>query len=193
MKIKTCIAVLLVATASTVRAQPAPSKAPPSAADAAAKSATAVPPEAGRTALLEKNFFAPELIMQHQNAIGLSADQRTSIREEMQKMMAQFTDLQWQESAETEALTSLVSQERPDEKQVLAQLDKLLNIENQIKRLHTGLLVRIKNLLTSEQQAKLQELTRNAGPRPRALGEKQNKEPTGNAGPRPRALGDQNK
>src|SRR5215471_18081856 len=160
---KTCIAVLLVATASTVWAQPAPSKAPPPASDATGKPSTLVPSEGGRTALLEKNFFAPELIMQHQNAIGLSADQRTAIREEMQKMIGQFTDLQWQESAETEALTSLVSQERPDEKQVLAQLDKLLNIENQIKRLHTGLLVRLKNLLTSEQQAKLQELTRNPG------------------------------
>ena len=113
--------------------------------------------------------------MQHQNAIGLTADQRTSIRAEMQKMMAEFTDLQWQQSAETEALETLAKQDRPDEKQVLAQLDKLLNIENQIKRLHTGMLVRIKNLLTSEQQAQLQELARNSGPRPRAPGEKQTK------------------
>ena len=170
MNMKSCIAVLLLATASTVWAQPAPSKILPPAADAAGKSPALAPSEAGRTALLEKNFFAPELIMQHQNAIGLSAEQRTAIREEMQKMIAQFTDLQWQESAETEALTTLASQDRPDEKQVLAQLDKLLNIENQIKRLHTGLLVRIKNLLTSEQQAQLRELTSKSGPRPRAPG-----------------------
>lgn len=175
MKMKTCIAVLLVATASIVWAQPAPSKVLPPAADATGKSPTLGPSEAGRTELLEKNFFAPELIMQHQNAIGLSADQRSAIREEMQKMMAQFTDLQWQESAETEALTTLVSQDRPDEKQVLAQLDKLLNIENQIKRLHTGLLVRIKNLLTSEQQAQLRGLSSKSGPRPRAPGNNSNR------------------
>ena len=90
-------------------------------------------------------------------------------------LVAQFTDLQWQESAETEALVTLVRQERRDEKQVLAQSDKLLNIENQIKRQHTGLLVRLKNLLTSEQQAQLQELARGGGPRPRALREKQTK------------------
>lgn len=174
MKMKSCITILLVATASTVWAQPAASKVLAPIPDATGKSPTLVSAEAGRTTLLEKHFFAPELIMQHQNAIGLSAEQRTAIREEMQKMMAQFTDLQWQESAETEALTTLVSKDRPDEKQVLAQLDKLLDIENQIKRLHTGLLVRIKNLLTSEQQAHLRELTSKSGPRPRAPGNNQN-------------------
>ena len=175
MKLKTYIVVLLVATARTVWAQPVPSKVLPPAADSTGKPPTLASSEPGRIASLEKNFFAPELIMQHQNAIGLTADQQAAIRAEMQKMMAQFTDLQWQQSAETEALATLVKQDRPDEKQVLAQLDKLLNIENQIKRLHTGLLVRLKNLLTSEQQAQLQELARSGGPRPRALREKQTK------------------
>ena len=175
MKMKICIAVLLVATASIVRAQPVPAKAPPPTAEATGSSLTPVPSEPGGTGLLERNFFPPDLIMQHQNAIGLSTEQQAAMRAEMQKMMAQFTELQWQQSAESEALVSLVRQERPDEKQVLAQLDKLLNIENQIKRLHMGMLVRIKNLLTSEQQAQLQELARNGSPRPRALGEKQAK------------------
>jgi Spy/CpxP family protein refolding chaperone len=175
MKLRTCIAVLLVATASTVWAQPVPSTAPPSTADSGPKPPAPASSKSGQTGSLEKNFFAPELIMQHQNAIGLTADQRTAIRAEMQRMMAEFTDLQWQESAETEAWETLVRQARPDEQKVLAQLDKLLNIENQIKRLHTGMLVRIKNLLTSEQQAQLQELTRGSGPRPRALREKETK------------------
>src|SRR5215471_786365 len=175
MKMKTCIVVLLVATANTVWAQPAPSKAVPSTADAWGKSPTLVPSEPGRTASLEKNFFPPELIMQHQNAIGLTAEQQAAMRAEMQKMMAQFTDLQWQQSAETEALAALVAKEKPDEKEVLTQLDKLLNIENQIKRLHTGLLIRIKNTLTPEQQAKLRELTGKSGPRPRAPGNNSNR------------------
>jgi len=175
MKMKTCIAVLLLATANTVWAQPAPSKALLPTTDAAGKSPALAPPEPGRIASLEQNFFPPELIMQHQNAIGLTAEQRTAIREEMQKMMAQFTDLQWQQSAETEALATLVAKEKPDEKEVLTQLDKLLNVENQIKRLHTGLLIRIKNTLTPEQQAKLRELTSRSGPRPRAPGNNSNR------------------
>lgn len=169
MKLNTCIIPLLLTIATSVWAQPGPPRQPSPAAKSDGKSPSLASPEPGRTSPLEEHFFAPELIMQHQNAIGLTAEQQTAIRGEMQTMMAQFTDLQWQESAETEALTALVRKDRPDEKEVLTQLDKLLNIENQMKRLHTGLLVRIKNTLTPEQQTQLRELTRNGGPRPRAL------------------------
>jgi Spy/CpxP family protein refolding chaperone len=169
MKLKNCIAVLFVISATTVWAQPDPSTVLKSTADSMGKPPAAASSKPGQTASLERNFFGPELIMLHQNAIGLTADQQTAIRAEMQKMIAQFTDLQWQESAEAEALNTLARLDRPDEKQVLAQLDKLLNIENQIKRLNIGMLIRIKNLLTPEQQAQLQELQKSGGARPRAL------------------------
>jgi len=49
-----------------------------------------------------------------------------------------------------------------DEAQTLAQLDKLLNAERDIKRAQIALLVRLKNKLTAEQQEKLMELRRHA-------------------------------
>ena len=171
MKMKTCIALLLVAAGTTVWAQPSPKNLRPTGPDAGQKQRLPGSMEPGQNALFEKNFFPPELIMLHQDAIGLTPEQQTAIRAEMQKMMAQFTDLQWQGSAATEALATLVSKERPDEKEVLDQLDKVLNLENQIKRLHIGLLIRIKNTLTPEQQTKLRELAGKAGPRPRAPGD----------------------
>ena len=112
-----------------------------------------------------ENFFPPEMVMQNQKAIGLTADQQKTIREQMQKVVAQFTDLQWQQSAEQETMVSLVKQEHPDEKQVLAQLDKLMAIEGQIKRLHLSTMIKIKGILTPEQQAKLRELR----PQPRPM------------------------
>jgi len=45
-----------------------------------------------------------------------------------------------------------------DETAVLAQVDKVLALERQVKRTQILLLVRIKNLLTEPQQAKLAEL-----------------------------------
>ena len=107
-----------------------------------------------------ENFFPPELVMQNQKAIGLKEDQQATIRKEMKETMANFTDLQWQQSAESETMASLVKQERPDEKQVLAQFDKLMKIENDIKRMHIAMLVKVKNVLTPEQQAQLRELKR---------------------------------
>ena len=52
-----------------------------------------------------------------------------------------------------------------NEQQALAQLDKVLDAEREIKRLHIGLAIRIKNSLTPEQRAKLQAMHgRGAGP-----------------------------
>ena len=99
------------------------------------------PPGGDRVA---EHLFPPELIRQHQELLDLTADQQTAMRAEMQKAAAQFADLQWQLSTEESALASLLKPERPDEKQVLAQLDKLLSIESQMKRLHLGTMIRIK-------------------------------------------------
>jgi len=43
---------------------------------------------------------------------------------------------------------------------LMAQLDKILNLEREIKRTHIALVIRIKNRLSAEQQTRLQELKR---------------------------------
>jgi Spy/CpxP family protein refolding chaperone len=111
------------------------------------------------------DFFPPELVMQNQAVLGLKEEQASAIKTEMQKVMAHFTDLQWQQSAEEEKMATLTKQERIDEKQAVAQLDKLMGIENEIKRARIALLVRIKNTLTTDQQTKLRELGKQPGPR----------------------------
>ncbi len=105
-----------------------------------------------------ENLFPPELIMSHQEAIGLAPEQKTYLREELRKAQGQFTDLQWQLQDAMEALGSMLKQNSVDEQAVLAQLDKVLAAEREIKRTQISLMVRIKNKLTPEQQARLREL-----------------------------------
>ena len=105
-----------------------------------------------------QNFFAPELVIQHQEAIGLSAEQKEYLKTEIRQAQLKFTELQWKLQDEMEKLISLVKQPRVDEQQVLAQLEKVLAAEREIKREQVTLLVRIKNKLTTEQQAKLLEM-----------------------------------
>ncbi len=105
-------------------------------------------------------FFPPELIMQNQQALGLNDEQKSSVREIMKKSMAEFTDLQWQQSAEQEAMGSLLKGEKIDEAKALAQFDKLVSIENQIKKLHITTMIKVKNILSPDQQKKLRSLTR---------------------------------
>ena len=109
---------------------------------------------------LGENLFPPELVMQHQQALELSEEQRNLIKGEIQNAQARFTELQWQLQNEMETMGSLVKQGRVDEQRTLAQLDKIVGLEREIKRAQLTLLIRVKNSLTPEQQAKLQTLRR---------------------------------
>ena len=109
-------------------------------------------------------FFPPELVMRNQKAINLTPDQQNAIREEMREAMPRFTELQWQLSAEEEALESLIRADAPDEKQILAQFDKLMLAESELKRVQFGMLVRIKSILKPEQQQLLRELKKQGRP-----------------------------
>ena len=119
--------------------------------------ASAQQPHPGPDPVGEK-LFAPELIMQHQKAIGLDDAQKTFIRGEIVKAQARFTELQWQLQDVMESLVTLLNQSAPDEQQVLGQLEKVLNVEREIKRAQIGLLVRLKGKLTPDQQSHLRQL-----------------------------------
>jgi Spy/CpxP family protein refolding chaperone len=56
-----------------------------------------------------------------------------------------------------------IEQDPVDEQQVLAQLDKVLNAEREVKRTQIALMVRIKNKLKPEQQARLRQLRSKPG------------------------------
>jgi Spy/CpxP family protein refolding chaperone len=96
--------------------------------------------------------------MQHQNAIGLSEEQKGSIRGEIAKAQARFLELQWQLQDAMESLLALVKQAGAEEGEVMTRLDKVLAAEREVKRTQLALLIRIKNRLSAEQQARLREL-----------------------------------
>lgn len=102
-----------------------------------------------------KYLFPPELVMQHQQAIRLTPEQRTSITQGIRDFQLKVVELQWKMQDEAQKLTELVQAAKVDEAQTLAQVDRVLGIEREIKRAHMGLLIRIKNSLTQEQQVAL--------------------------------------
>ena len=105
-----------------------------------------------------KFLYPPELVMQHQQAIRLTPEQRTAVTQAIRDFQAKVVELQWKMQDETQKLTELVQETRVDETQTLTQVDRVLSIEREIKRAHMALLVRIKNTLTSEQQSTLASL-----------------------------------
>lgn len=109
---------------------------------------------------LAQFIFPPELVMQHQREIGLTDEQKTFLRGEIQRVTLRFTELQWQLQDSMEGLASVMKESSVNEQQALTQLDKILETEREIKHLHMGLAIRIKNKLTPEQQSRLQGMKR---------------------------------
>jgi len=107
-----------------------------------------------------RQLFPPEMVMGHQDELGLQEKQRAAIRSEVHKVQSRFVDLQWQLSEDTEKMASLLRGTPIDEAKVLEQADKVMAQEREVKKMQLSLLVRIKNLLTPEQIAKLQEIRR---------------------------------
>jgi Spy/CpxP family protein refolding chaperone len=105
-----------------------------------------------------RNFFPPELVMQHQSEIGLQDSQRTALASAIQQAQGKFTDVQWKLSAEGEKMGRLLQPAQVDETQVLEEVDRILALEREMKRTQISLMVRIKNTLTPAQQAKLAEI-----------------------------------
>ncbi len=137
----------LLALSMPVRAQEGPKPSP------AGHGAAAGDPIGGK-------LFPPELIMSHQVDLGIDERQRDAILKELERAQAQFPRLQWQLQAATEQLSSLLDAPKIDEAKALAQAGEVMKLETEIKKTHLGLLIRIRNLLTDAQRAKLLELRR---------------------------------
>jgi Spy/CpxP family protein refolding chaperone len=103
-------------------------------------------------------LFPPEAVMQHQQAVGLSDEQKNTFKVDIRQAQLKFTELQWTLQDEMERLVSLLKQSKVDEKPAGLQLDKVLAAEREIKRAQLMLLIRIKNNLTPAQQTQLREL-----------------------------------
>ena len=101
-------------------------------------------------------FFSAEQVMANQGRLGLSAFQREELIREMQETQVDIVPLQARMQAATEELVqSLKGHTHLDEGRVVGLAGEVLQLEAEIKQRHLRLLIRIKNLLTEEQQRKL--------------------------------------
>src|SRR6266536_3848249 len=113
------------------------------------------PPPADAVA---ENLFPPELVMQHQSQIKLTENQRNALMAAIQKAQGHLVELQQRLQKEMEALGALLKKDDVDEQGALAQFDRVLNEEREIKRARLALVLQIKNKLTTEQEVKLREI-----------------------------------
>ena len=119
---------------------------------------TPAPGAAGEGDPFAAYLFPPDRVMSHSLELGLDDAQKTAIKNEVQSVQGKFVDLQFALQAESEKMVRLLQEKPVDETKVLAEVDRILALEKDIKKMQVTLLVRVKNVLTPSQQAKLAEL-----------------------------------
>lgn len=117
-----------------------------------------VSPQVATDKALEQYVFPPELVMQHAQRIGLKTEQRNTIRTAVTQLQVKVLELQWTLQDDAEKLVELLKRPTINEAETLAQIERVLATEREIKRGQMSMLIRIKNALTGEQQETLQML-----------------------------------
>ena len=103
-------------------------------------------------------LFPPELIMQHARAIRLNDEQRVTITRHIEQLQSRVVRMQWQLTEQVEALRQTLARPRVDQDRAIDQLNRVLDTEQDIKKAHLEMLIRIKNVLRPEQQTELARL-----------------------------------
>ncbi len=106
----------------------------------------------------ERHLFPPDLVLHNQLALGLSEDQLTAIKRLLKETQGRVVELQADLARVTERLSGILAPPRVDEAAALSASDEAMRLESLVKREHLALLVRVKNLLTEDQQETLRNL-----------------------------------
>lgn len=108
-------------------------------------------------------LFAPELLMQHRRAILLTDQQRDDASRIIQDLQGRVVSLQWELLDEMGSLSESLEGSRVDLDLAMDRFAGVLEREAEIKRLHLEMLIRLKNLLTPQQQSQLARLRSESG------------------------------
>ncbi|MFQ5528041.1 MAG: periplasmic heavy metal sensor [Thermoanaerobaculia bacterium] len=109
---------------------------------------------------IERLLFSPEMVMRQQRELGLTGDQKDTLISEMQQAQSDLVPLQLEMAEIGGDLARLLSQPRVDEDAAVAAAGRVMDLESRIKTRHLVLLVRIRNMLSLEQQGMLRRVRR---------------------------------
>lgn len=123
----------------------------------------------GELAALGVRFYQPPMVIRRAQEIGLTPDQLTKIRQEMVNARSRSIDLKGKiEHAKIE-VARLLAADKVDEKAIAAQVDEASKAGGELHKLHLGVMLHVRALLTPEQRQKLdQPRQKKQGPKPAA-------------------------
>src|SRR5438477_1256050 len=86
--------------------------------------------------MISQYLFTPELIMKHQDELGLTNDQKKNILKNVTDAQKKITELQWNLKSEAQKLGDNLKTQHVDQSKSLDQAKKVTSLEQEIKLAH---------------------------------------------------------
>ena len=103
-------------------------------------------------------LFAPNVILEHQDALGLSKEQFTAIKTAVVEVQAGVAEHEWDLREAYMKVMADLDEVPVNEEKIMTNVQAALLAENQVKKMQVTMLIRLRNLLTDEQIQYLQGL-----------------------------------
>ena len=96
--------------------------------------------------------------MEHQDELALTKEQFTAIRAAVVEVQGAVAEHEWDLREAYMRVLEDLDESPVDDEKVLANIEKVLLAENEVKKRQVALLIKLRNLLTDEQMEILQSL-----------------------------------
>ncbi|MEB2774848.1 TonB-dependent receptor plug domain-containing protein [Algoriphagus sp. D3-2-R+10] len=107
--------------------------------------------------VFQRNLYSADRVMDMRNELALTEAQASKIKKIHSENAGKFSTMKWDLDDATAKLKDLLDESKIDEVTVQKQMDKVLALENSLKKQQLSTMVSIKNELSFEQQEILQK------------------------------------
>lgn len=111
---------------------------------------------------IEARLYPPELAMENQAELGITEEQKAKLIAETERGNSEVLKLQWELEKEKEKLVKLLDADVADEAKVKEAAARVTDREGKVKMAYLTMLVRVKNILSTEQKQQLRSLRKRA-------------------------------
>lgn len=108
--------------------------------------------------LFQESLYSADLVMKNREKISLTDQQAEKIKSIHSQNAGDFSSLKWDLENANSKLKNMLSDKKIDQEAVQKQMNKVLSLENQLKKKKLSTLVAIKNELSESQQSELNHL-----------------------------------
>jgi Spy/CpxP family protein refolding chaperone len=110
----------------------------------------------------KKTVYPAQLIMQHQDAIKLTAMQRSAIMKELKAAQVEILDLQFALFEKSNRALDFCKKSKIDDSRALKAASEAMALEQRLKVRYMQTNIRLKNILSLKQQKRLDQLRKSA-------------------------------